>query len=720
MPQPEQPPARRTLTMPPMPPGPVPGFGPAEPVLQATGLGAFADLVRAGLGHAAGQVAEDVLPYVEDPRMQLIGTGLITGGSVAPPALGLPGIGLGTAIKGLGLAGPAIREGLREMGRAPQAARVAEHAGGWTAPPVWAPEGAPVARDFMSGQEQRAVIGFDPRLALTLSQNLYQGNVGDITLKELVQNATDALRAAGGPSAKMEVWTNPETRQIRVLDTGTGMSPDTVMKEFVQIGGSLKGAEAAGGFGVAKAVILSNAEKINMRTTWMDPAGQPVTTMVEGSGADWLDPARGLRVRSYYDKLAPLGTDIEITVKPEAQFGSPLEAVVSPLQAYGDLPFPVTAYKFDQYAGTYQPYEGSWYDRPKKGAADAPWVTMGEMALPENAGTLVIQGRGPEQEVNSLYPRVLNQGIPQFSDSQYWSSPMKFPEQVRYNVKATVSPEREGYPFTTNREQLRYPVQQQIKAFLKDYGMQGIKRDNEALTEVVRTAPEIMGTGVKFYDVDRRLTAAQAQALTGPGSYLSPLAQRVNQVGQDLLAQVGRVQGYGTDVQFALGYSTDAFGMNINLSHGLGPDAPKRELIVMNPYATAVYVDNLVSLGTISHDEAAEMFSSSLTATLLHEIAHVGARGHDQDFASQLTRGIGAAGKSLAAAMETMGGATQGGGTFRTFYERLLADNEQFRKAPTGGASVFGKAGTEYPATVQPARPQKAAGRDDRERRGRP
>lgn len=73
-----------------IPPPPVPGFGPAEPILEQFRLTPFAKMAQAGAQHAAGTVANDLQPALDvanDPRNAWIGMNPV--GRAGAESLGL-------------------------------------------------------------------------------------------------------------------------------------------------------------------------------------------------------------------------------------------------------------------------------------------------------------------------------------------------------------------------------------------------------------------------------------------------------------------------------------------------------------------------------------------------------------------------------------------------------------------------------------------------------
>ena len=82
-------------------------------------------------------------------------------------------------------------------------------------------------------------------------------NVAAIAIREALQNSRDACRKAGGGTIRFGLFS--DMRAAWFEDTGIGMDADTLQDKFLVLGASGKQQEAGavGGFGVAKAVILS-------------------------------------------------------------------------------------------------------------------------------------------------------------------------------------------------------------------------------------------------------------------------------------------------------------------------------------------------------------------------------------------------------------------------------------------------------------------------------
>jgi len=123
-------------------------------------------------------------------------------------------------------------------------------------------------RKVQAGANMSAVVSL-------LSEGLYgrdKKQLAKVSVKELLQNSFDAVKGAieagtivGDPKITFKV--DADQRTIEIWDNGHGMSPDVLVKQFVEIAGTLKETErSSGGLGVAKIVILTTAEEIEVTT----------------------------------------------------------------------------------------------------------------------------------------------------------------------------------------------------------------------------------------------------------------------------------------------------------------------------------------------------------------------------------------------------------------------------------------------------------------------
>ena len=97
------------------------------------------------------------------------------------------------------------------------------------------------------------------------------GDLPVIATREALQNSVDAIRASirqrqiGPKDGRFDVVWEESTRTLSFADNGIGMDADTILGKFLSLGDSGKtdatdSDQAAGGFGIAKAVILGVSE----------------------------------------------------------------------------------------------------------------------------------------------------------------------------------------------------------------------------------------------------------------------------------------------------------------------------------------------------------------------------------------------------------------------------------------------------------------------------
>lgn len=109
------------------------------------------------------------------------------------------------------------------------------------------------------------------RLARLLGPKLYGEPKGmaAVTVKELLQNAFDAVKGHIEKGiikeGKIDILMSEESRTISVRDNGSGMTPEVLGKQFLEIAGTNKETErASGGLGIAKMMTLFGNKEITV------------------------------------------------------------------------------------------------------------------------------------------------------------------------------------------------------------------------------------------------------------------------------------------------------------------------------------------------------------------------------------------------------------------------------------------------------------------------
>lgn len=150
-----------------------------------------------------------------------------------------------------------------------------------------------------------------------LSASLYKGDILQVSTRELLQNAFDAVKAAKN-NAPIEVTWISYNNTLRIKDAGIGMSPATVQKVFLTIGGTAKEGLAetdrSGGFGIAKVQFFMAASTIKVETVH-----NGILTVLECTKEDLLNEQASLTI-THTD--AKPGTTVTLTFPDEYYDGA--------------------------------------------------------------------------------------------------------------------------------------------------------------------------------------------------------------------------------------------------------------------------------------------------------------------------------------------------------------------------------------------------------------
>ena len=133
---------------------------------------------------------------------------------------------------------------------------------------------------YMSNNAEQVIDGKlgvnKEQLISLLGSTMYKGNVQSVAVKELLQNAFDAVKIAQSQGkiqgkGNIRVRIDQKERTVTISDNGTGMSPEIVQKAFFTIGGSYKGDNVdnrlkSGGLGLAKMAFLFSSEYVEVST----------------------------------------------------------------------------------------------------------------------------------------------------------------------------------------------------------------------------------------------------------------------------------------------------------------------------------------------------------------------------------------------------------------------------------------------------------------------
>lgn len=144
----------------------------------------------------------------------------------------------------------------------------------------------------MANQITNLGLGVDKKQLLNLlSASLYKGDVLNVSTRELVQNAFDAVKTA--QEQVINIHWDYSQRRLTVQDSGLGMSPQIVQDVFLTIGGTnkdgLDAEDRSGGFGIAKVQFFMAAEHITVNTVH-----NGIETVLDCTKEDLLDERASL------------------------------------------------------------------------------------------------------------------------------------------------------------------------------------------------------------------------------------------------------------------------------------------------------------------------------------------------------------------------------------------------------------------------------------------
>jgi len=284
----------------------------------------------------------------------------------------------------------------------------------------------------------------DPKLIAMLGRKLYSNHPVPIIVRELLQNSIDACRRAGVEPRISITINQSNNREVTIIcdDNGCGMSPDEIVNDFLCLGGTNKrGTSSVGGFGIAKAAIMSGiywkVETLSWEFDFND--------MMEGNDIRELNTQReGTRVTVQLDELTYswhledairwiYTSEIDICLKIDSSNGIHFE---------------------DFHAGLHEELM-----EMQKGIG---WIGLGIGKIDTYSGRIV--GRN--------FVRL--NGLTQFQISCYGDARES---NLIIDVYTDEDPESKNYPLTVSREKLTDTIQTEIMTWLRTFEGEGSSTD---------------------------------------------------------------------------------------------------------------------------------------------------------------------------------------------------------------------------------------------------
>jgi len=666
-------------------------------------------------------------------------------------------------------------------------------------------------------------MGIEPRLQAIMIGGLYKGNLPRTMVKEGLQNAVDALRRMDfkeGERGHIELTVNTANRMIRIQDNGTGMPPDVVKNQFVNIGGTWgKEQGASGGLGIAIAALMGNAEKADVRTVYRDPeTGKYHESIVTSLHRDdrpaymqWSRPMEGgLKFETrVLDKPEPTGTLLRLQVREPFQEA---ENTKFQMEETGTNGLATQAAEF--LARHRLPYD---FDMNINGKQ----ITAEDARHPDNIPVKLIRSMtvpGADIEIygsDEMSPQylgrvqVLNNGLPQFVKeiSLPTNEAVMLPNRIMVDVHAHKNPEEDptNYPFLPSREDLSGATDEAVKNYVRrDLTGEAIRRENQLYTDTLKKAPKIKGgrsfeVGPREKTVDlspwgltfRRARSWEEGGVIREGDWIvktddglvlthadgsfsqeealkrlypdikeahtpepdepqfpktandlmnaywaqaGPLQHRLvdttGQMPKELIDRLSkapyaapltnalqkgweilrnRLMSLNEDYQnvhyagFGTHKSPDASNYyGINLPHPMVFQTPGPDIVLLNPYATADYIQKKIDLGVYMKGEETQEYARHMAATMTHELIHRLQRNHYEGFSSDLTAAMSHVYHDFGQVSRLIEKALGRGEAGRETFGRILDDSKEISASVGTGKGVFGKIGSEYAAERGP------------------
>lgn len=288
------------------------------------------------------------------------------------------------------------------------------------------------------------------------------GDLPVIATREALQNSLDAIRGAirakqiGAKDGRFDVTWSPSERSLAWSDNGIGMDTETILGKFLSLGDSGKrgasdSSEAAGGFGIAKAVILGVSESFRWELISRD--NRAVSTAADADVTIFDAPVRQGTAIKIFD--VPRQYDERWSYARERD-ESLLERLRLVLAA-NDLP--------DIRISLNGEVVGPLFSR-RGGSRIGEGGKWGE----NTSATIRAYRRPPGQRGGAFYIRL--GGLFQFDKSSH----AKLPADVVVDLFTSVRPGDKGYPLNAARDQL----QAEANWAMQDL-MSAVERENESV-----------------------------------------------------------------------------------------------------------------------------------------------------------------------------------------------------------------------------------------------
>lgn len=334
------------------------------------------------------------------------------------------------------------------------------------------------------------------RMLNLIDTGIYKGKNLGIISRELVQNSRDAFHGYDIPEKQLTDYVDSVNKIYAMQDNGKGMDAKTFLTKYLPPITSGKGVGEGGGFGLAKGIVLGRPEKFRIVTTAPDPkTGELMTITLDGTGEAWKQYAKDFlkgklpaEASNYDFSKIEFNDNLHAyrrLANPDEQRGTVymLKDDSLDFRELNHAQFKVLhpSYKaktvntnlsntFDSHdTSTFSPAEPLNYDIREH---DRPFTKVYDTVSSPNFDIeLLYDPSGPQEEASNITMHVSSNGSYQFSKEMAvggWGQKAILPKEMVMNVLPKVEAENENYPFTINRDDVKYEVNSLMKRAFKD------------------------------------------------------------------------------------------------------------------------------------------------------------------------------------------------------------------------------------------------------------
>jgi hypothetical protein len=523
-----------------------------------------------------------------------------------------------------------------------------------------------------------------------------QGDLGKIEMRELVQNALDAVYKKPSKSdvayEPREIAAEVSNRSTALVsDTGTGMSPNFLSKGYLQLSVSTKGLTEGGGFGLAKAALFGRSEEFEVRTVWTDPkTGRRFYSRIEGTPKGFYNtqdsnkPTIDLASITTQPKVFKLADGLTMHVAevvssnqetPNSQYlyDGPDGTAVAIKYPEGTRLDDEASYKslsfnsekihrnyFTSYTNDYakNPFhekpEGSLfaktnqfanmdeslYVHEKSDTSENKLAKLEEVDLANASVKTYLQPR----DYNSYHIpyEVYSNGVFQYRDAVSTDVSTKYPT-IMFDVKSKVLGEDPNYPFTLNRNAVQGDVKNYVETTAKSFAEKQVQKQKEVFEKALVEAPKITttkGDSVSILDVSKLIPEEVIRlGMTNDPVFgdIIEFSSLIHSIVRDNLSEAFPNAGYqGGDFAGVLTGTANAYGVRFGKSI-----AGSSGQIYYDPF---LMMDRAIeqSGGLNNPQEVIAKYMGLHAGVAVHELSHQIVHSEGESLSRELTFKMGA------------------------------------------------------------------------------